>query len=91
MRKSRAKSLAYVGNMTYGHLQELIAKCDRTGPSKINSNMTKEQVLVLLQASIKDENPKEVPVTTWYNHRDKLTLTGHGMIVMNILTECGDD
>jgi hypothetical protein len=91
MRKSRAKALAYEGKMTYNQLQELISKCDRTGPSKINTSMTKEQVLVLLQASIKDENPKEVPVTTWYNHRDKLTLTGHGMIVMNILTECGED
>jgi len=91
MRKSRAKALAYEGNMTYGYLQELIAKCDRTGPSKVNPNMTKEQVLVLLQASIKDEDPKDVPVTTWHNTRVKVTLTGQGMAVMNILRECGED
>ena len=38
--------------------------------------------------AIKGKSRSERPGTTFFNHRDKLTLNGAGINVMNILVEC---
>lgn len=88
MKKSKAKEIAYSGEITYGQLQELIDNCDRTKPCKINKNITREKALIIMESAIKDKAPSDKPNTTWFNHRNKLTLTGDGINVMNILIEC---
>lgn len=88
MNKSKAKQIAYGGDITYGQLQRLIDNCDRSKPCKINKNITREQALTVMESAIKGKEPSERPNTTWFNHRDKLTLTGDGINVMNILVEC---
>tara|TARA_R110002111_G_scaffold44030_1_gene80241 strand:+ start:4735 stop:5004 length:270 start_codon:yes stop_codon:yes gene_type:complete len=88
MNKKKAKEIAYAGDITYGQLQELINNCDRTKPCKINKNITREQALTIMERAIKDKEPNERPNTTWFNHRNKLTLTGDGINAMNILVEC---
>ncbi len=88
MNKSKAKEIAYGGDITYGQLQELIDNCDRTKPCKINKNITREQALIIMESAIKGKEPNSKPNTTWFNHRDKLTLTGDGINTMNILVEC---
>jgi len=88
MNKKKAKEMAYAGEMTYGQLQGLIDNCDRTKPCKINKNITREQALTIMESALKGKELDERPKTTWFNHRDKLTLTGDGINVMNILVEC---
>lgn len=88
MNKLKAKEIAYAGEITYGQLQALIDHCDRTKPCKINKNITREQALTIMQSALKDKESNDRPNTTWFNHRDKLTLTGAGINVMNILMEC---
>lgn len=89
MNKSKAKKMAYTGTVTFGELQELINNCDRSKPCKLNKNLTREQALSIMEGGIKGKDPEERPVTTWINRREKLTLTGDGINVMNILVECG--
>jgi hypothetical protein len=88
MNKKKAKEMAYAGDITYGQLQNLIDMCDRTKPCKINKNITREQALTIMGGAIKGKLASESPVTTFFNHRDKLTLTGAGINAMNILVEC---
>ena len=89
MNKSKAKQMAYAGTVTFGELQELIDNCDRSKPCKLNKNLTREQALSIMEGGIKGKDPEERLVTTWINRREKLTLTGDGINVMNILVECG--
>lgn len=89
MIKRKAKELAYAGTITFGELQELIDNCDTSKPCKVNKNLTRQQALSIMGTAIKDKDPEERPITTWFNRRDKLTLTGDGINVMNILIECG--
>lgn len=88
MNKSKAKEIAYSGEITYGQLQELIDNCDRTKPCRVNKNITREQALTIMESALKNKEPSDRPNTTWLNHKDKLTLTGDGINVMNILVEC---
>ena len=88
MNKSKAKEIAYGGDITYGQLQDLINNCDRTKRCKINKNITREQALTIMESGLKGKDPSERPNTTWFNRRDKLTLTGAGINAMNILYEC---
>jgi len=88
MNKKKAKEIVYAGDITYRQLQELIDNCDRLKPCKINKNITREQALTIMESALKGKNPDEKPNTTWFNHRDKLTLTGDGINAMNILVEC---
>jgi hypothetical protein len=89
MKKSKAKEMAYAGTVTFGELQELINNCDRSKPCKVNKNITRSQALSIMEGAIKDKDPDQHPITTMFNRRDKLTLTGDGINVMNILVECG--
>jgi hypothetical protein len=88
MNKKTAKEMAYSGGVTYGQLQDLIDRCDHTAPCKINKNITRKQALGIMGGAIKGKPRNEIPNTTFFNHRDKLTLTGEGINVMNILVEC---
>lgn len=89
MNKSKAKKMAYAGEMTYGQLQDLIDNCDRSKPCKVNKSITREQALTIMESALKGKDRSDKPNTTWFNHRDKLTLTGDGINMMNILVECG--
>ena len=88
MNKKLAKEMAYEGNVTFGHLQELIENSDYTKPCKLNKNITRKMCLDIMTSGIEGRDPSEKPKTTRYNMRDKLTLTGDGINVMNILYEC---
>lgn len=88
MNKTKAKEMAYAGDVTFGQLQELIDSCDPTKKCKINKNITREMAIKIMAGAIKDKNPNDRPITTFFNHRDKLTLTVDGINVMNILHEC---
>jgi len=89
MNLSKAKEMAYAGSVTFGQLQELINNCDRSKPCKLNKNITRDQALSIMESAVKDRDPEQRPITTMLNRRDKLTLTGGGINVMNILFECG--
>lgn len=89
MNKRKAKEIAYGGDITFGQLQELINNCDKTKPCKINKNITRDQALTIMEGAIKSKNPEDRPDTTFFNRRNKLTLTSDGINVMNILVECG--
>lgn len=89
MNKSKARHMAYAGDVTFGQLQELINNCDRSKPCKVNKNITRDQALTIMEGAIVDKDPEQRPITTMFNRRDKLTLTGAGINVMNILVECG--
>ena len=89
MNRRKAKQTAYEGLITYGELQGFIDKASRTGTSKLNKNIPREMALGIMEGAIKGKDPTHYPVTTTYNHRDKLTLTMQGINAMNILIECG--
>lgn len=89
MNKKIAKLISYGGAITFGELQNLINKTDRTGISKLNKNLTREMALSIMEGAIKGKDPESRPLTTTYNRRDKLTLTMQGINTMNILIECG--
>ena len=88
MNKKKENEMSYAGGITYGQLQNLIDMCDRTQPFIINKNITRGQALTIMGAAIKGKPASESPNTTFFNHRDKLTLTGDGINAMNILVEC---
>ena len=67
----------------------LIDNCDRSKPCKINKSLTRDQAITIMGHGLKGKNPDEIPITTRFNVREKLTLTSDGINTMNILHEFG--
>ena len=88
--KAKAKKMAYENETTtYGELLDMLDGVDMSKPSRVNPNIPKDMVISIMRDVWADKDRGEVVKTTHVNYRDKLTLTGDGINMQNILREAG--
>ena len=73
---------------TYGQLLEMLDRVDMSEPSRVNPSIPKEMAINIMRRAFEDKDPDAIVKTTRVNVRDKLTLTGDGINMQNILREC---
>ncbi|WP_254413751.1 hypothetical protein [Vibrio furnissii] len=89
MNKAQAKKAAYENkSTTYGDLLKMLDNADLSTPSKVNPNLPKHMIIEIMRNGFNGKNPNDIVKTTHINFRDKLTLTGDGINMQNILREC---
>lgn len=94
MNKRDAKNSAYNSEYTIGDLRSLITKRRNKGglekPSNINRGLSVEQAIGILERAIEGRDSEETPKTTRIAPgSDRVTLSGDGLLVQNILRVCG--
>lgn len=89
MNKAKAKKMAYENKTTtYGDLIKILNEADTSKPCKLNPCLTRQQCVDIMMGGLINKDPSDIVHTTKISHRsDKLTLTGDGINMMNILTE----
>jgi len=90
MNKKKARIEAENNTRTFGELLELVESTRGKRPmSVVNKSLTLDQVLDIYKAWLSKRNPNDKPKTMKYNvYKERITLSGDGLGVVNVLREC---
>jgi len=92
VKRSEAKAKAIHGAMSFGELRNLIrASRGRGGMSRVNPAFTLEQALDIYERAIADRVDGETPPGLRHDvyRPGRMRRTRDGLIVQNILRDCG--
>lgn len=90
MNKVKAKKEARENKKTWGELRNIVLNASKSGMSKINKSLTKEQVSGIFIDMINEKDLNDIPDGECYNSRKNcLQISSSGLGIMNILREFG--
>lgn len=90
MNKVKAKKEARENKKTWGELRDIILNASKTGMSKVNKSLTREQVSGIFMDMINEKDLTDIPDGECFNsRRDCFQISSAGLGIMNILREFG--
>lgn len=90
MNKVKAKKEARENKKTWGELRDIVLNASKSGMSKVNKSLTKEQASGIFLAMINEKELNEVPRGEHFNvHKERFQISSTGLGIMNILREFG--